>query len=273
MLPTISVIIPTYNRKQLVLEAINSVLQQEPYNYEVLVIDDGSTDGTSPYLASLGLNIRIIRSEVNTGSARARNLGIKAARGAYIAFLDSDDLWLPQKLHMQLAYFCSHPDVALVYTNEYYQVSGQILETRFDRIPPQSTFLYPAFVDTCPIQTSSVMVKASVFAELGYFNEELHVHDDSDMWNRISESYAFGFIEQPLVTYQWEIDQEHIMHDKYMRRFIEEARKYLRFYEERRRHRTLSYQEAKAISDSYAVINALESHLNEIEGLSNVATS
>lgn len=260
MLPVISVIIPTFNRKRLVTEAINSVLRQQPNNYEVIVVDDGSTDQTVSYLSSLDLDIKII-STVQGGPAKARNVGIKHALGEFICFLDSDDLWLLEKLRLQYQYFLVHPNVALVYTNEYFQAKDKVLETRFDRVLPQRTFRHPAFVDTCPIHTSSVMVRKTVFDELGYFNEDLTMLEDSDMWNRISERFEFGFIEEPLVIFRWEIDTEHIMHKRNLKRFIGEARKYLWLYEQRRKGKVLSFGEKKAITDSYAMIGNLESEL------------
>src|SRR3989344_2440298 len=131
--PVISVIIPSYNRKSIVVEAIRSVFKQEPRNYEVIVVDDGSSDGTEDYLKSLDLPIKIIRKE-NGGVSSARNAGIKVAQGKYVAFLDSDDLWLPGILENQLAYLQSHPEIPLVYTDQYIEVDGKNLEkTRFNR--------------------------------------------------------------------------------------------------------------------------------------------
>ena len=103
----ISVIIPVFNRKDIVLEAIQSVLQQMPKNYEVIVVDDGSTDNTANYIESLNLPVHVIRKE-NGGVASARNAGIRIAKGEYIAFLDSDDLWLPGILKAQLEYLQLH---------------------------------------------------------------------------------------------------------------------------------------------------------------------
>ena len=135
MTPAISAVIPTYNRKQFVLDAINSALQQDPKNYEIIVVDDGSTDGTFEYLLSLNLPIRVIRKQ-NGGVASARNEGIRNAKGKYITFLDSDDVWLPGILKAQLDFLDSHPHIPLVYTDQYIELSGKRLEkTRFQAKP------------------------------------------------------------------------------------------------------------------------------------------
>jgi teichuronic acid biosynthesis glycosyltransferase TuaG len=155
----ISVIIPTYNRKEKALRAIKSVLEQDIKKLEVLVIDDGSTDGTSEYLNEQGLPIKVISKE-NGGVSSARNLGIKSATGNYIAFLDSDDIWLPNKLNKQIKFFKDNPDVCLVYTDQYLNIDGKNLDqTRFQRNVPSKKMSLPGFVDYTPIHTSTVLVK------------------------------------------------------------------------------------------------------------------
>src|SRR3990172_4693438 len=120
----ISVIIPTYNRKKLVLEAIQSAIKQEPKNFETIVVDDGSVDRTADYLRSLRLPIKVI-SKSNGGISSARNEGIRNAKGKYIAFLDSDDLWLPGILAEQSNYLDSHPEISLVYVDQYNETKGK----------------------------------------------------------------------------------------------------------------------------------------------------
>ena len=109
MTPEVSVIIPTYNRKAMVHDAVASVLAQRDANFELIVIDDGSTDETSESLTRLD-DVRIVRTG-HRGPAAARNRGVAMAHGPLIAFLDSDDLWMPDKLHRQLAYMREHPDM------------------------------------------------------------------------------------------------------------------------------------------------------------------
>jgi len=212
--PLISVIIPSYNRKNIVIEAIKSALEQESKTFEVIVVDDGSTDGTEDYLKSLNLPIILLRKE-NGGVSSARNAGIKIAQGEYVAFLDSDDLWLPGILENQLAYLQSHPEIPLVYTDQYIEVDGKNLEkTRFNREvvseEQKTKFNLPGFVQHMPIHISSVMIRESIFEEIGYFNEDLKIHEDTELWNRISEKYNFGYIEKPLAVRKneaWSFDR------------------------------------------------------------------
>lgn len=239
MKPEISVVIPTYNRKKLVLEAINSILQQEPKNYEVIVVDDGSTDGTAEYLESLKLPIKVNRKE-NGGVSSARNLGIKSSRGDYVAFLDSDDLWLPGILETQLGFLRSHTNIPLVYVDEKIEIDGKIIEvTRFTmkKFTPEemSHFDLPALGQSPAIQTSAIMVRKSVFEEVGYFNEDLRVNEDIDMWNRISEKYELGYIDRPLAIFRWETDPEHLIKPTAVKKFISDGTKYMKLYKDRRK--------------------------------------
>lgn len=253
--PIISVLIPTYNRKDIVLEAIRSALKQEPNNFEIIVIDDGSTDGTAEYLQGLNLSIKII-TQKNMGVAAARNRGIREARGEYIAFLDSDDLWLPHKLQQQLAFFTIHPETVIVFTDEYISEKNVIQsKTRFERNKPIVRPSLPAFVQHTSIHVSSIMAKKTLFDEVGLFNESLRIHEDSELWNRIAEYHAFNYIEQPLVVYRWQADPAHLMSNEKRGLFIEEGRKYLALYCEQRANRELTQGERDAIEESNYMLN------------------
>lgn len=264
----ISVIIPTYNRKSLVLEAVQSVLAQEPKNYEVIVVDDGSVDGTVEFLSDLHLPISVIQKQ-NGGVSSARNVGIKAARGEFVAFLDSDDLWLPGILKAQSEFLDSHPEIYLVYTDQYIESEDKRLEkTRFNLEPmtpeQKRKFDRPSFVtQQIPIHISAVMIRKSVFNEIGFFNEDLKVHEDTDIYNRISEKHELGFIDTPLSIFRWEKDPEHLLKADARDLFFSDARKYLRLYEERRRQRGLTEQEEKDINLSRKRIDAW-SHLTSL---------
>ena len=113
--PLVSVIIPTYNNAAYLVESVESVLNQSYRNIELIVVDDGSTDNTQAVLAGFGDRLRYVR-KANGGPSSARNLGIQMARGQLIAFQDADDLWLPEKLALQVAYFHLHPEVGVVFT-------------------------------------------------------------------------------------------------------------------------------------------------------------
>lgn len=256
----ISVVIPTYNRKDIVPDAIYSALAQEPKNYEVIVVDDGSTDGTVKYLQSLKLPIKIISKE-NGGVSGARNTGIKAAQGKYVAFLDSDDLWLPGILKSQLEFLESHSQIPLVYTDQYIESEGKRLEkTRFKLEPTTSEqkrkLDKPGFITPqAPIHISAVMIRKFILDEIGFFNEDLKIHEDTDMWNRISEKYELGFIDTPYSVFRWEKDQEHLLKAGARELFFEEARKYMKLYEERHEQNGLTKQDTKEIDLSYKRID------------------
>lgn len=267
MTSLISVVISTYNRKKIVLQAIESVLQQKPRNYEVLVVDDGSIDGTTEFLQSLNLSIKVIKKE-NGGVASARNTGIKQARGKYISFLDSDDLWLPGILKAQLDFLLSHLDIPLVYVDQYIEIQGKrIKATRFtmQKFTHQkmSKFDLPTFAKSLPISPPSVMARKSLFKKIGYFNESLKRHEDTDMWNRISEKYEIGYIKKPLVIFRRAIDPNHLQKPSSRKLFISEGIKYLKLYKERKK--TLTKREQEAVDLSYQRIEILENLVESLE--------
>jgi glycosyltransferase involved in cell wall biosynthesis len=254
----VSVIIPTYNRKTIVESAIWSVLNQSFKDYKIIVVDDGSTDSTKKYLESLKLPITVVSKE-NGGVASARNEGIKNAQGKYIAFLDSDDSWLSDKLKAQVEYLESHSDIPLVYTDEYIEVNGEVLpKTRFQRADVgdgvKNNFLLSGFVQRTPIHTSAVMLKKAVLDEVGYFNETLKIHEDSELWNRISMKYKLGYIDIPLAIFRYKEGVGHLMKDFHSKSSKEEGRKYLRLYEEMHKN-DMTDEIKKSIKDSYELLN------------------
>lgn len=273
--PTISVVVPTYNRKGIVIEAPQSILVQKPANYEVIVVDDGSTDRTVEYLRSLHLPIYIIQSN-HRGAAASINKGIKRASGQYIAFLDSDDLWLQGILQAQLLYLTQHPDIPLVYTDQYIEVLGKRTHrTRFQCVDlsheEKTKFRFPSFVQFVPIQISSVMVRRSIFDATGYFNERLAIHYDSELWNRICEKYPLGYVARPLFIRRCERDPQRLTNNNHRELYCEDGRKYIRMYEKRRRN-TCIEEEKEAIRESYRRIDNIQTssiplhfHLREFQ--------
>ncbi|HSZ23695.1 MAG TPA: glycosyltransferase family A protein, partial [Candidatus Sulfotelmatobacter sp.] len=179
----VSVIIPTFNRHAMLLEAIDSVLAQSVREFELIVIDDGSTDGTAVHLKRLAETIRFERIE-HSGPAAARNRGIAMARAPLIAFLDSDDLWLPTKLERQLAFMRANPDCAISQTNEIW-----IRNSR--RVNPGVRHRKRAgdiFVDsllTCLISMSASMMRTDLFRALGGFDDLMTAAEDYDLWLQI----------------------------------------------------------------------------------------
>ena len=197
--PTVSVIIPTYNRAHLVGRAIRSVLNQTYQDFEIIVVDDGSTDNTGEVVK--GLNdprIHYIRYEQNRGGSAARNTGIRASRGEYIAFLDSDDEWRLEKLKKQMEVFRAASDkVGAVYTGLQHVVNGKCAKvTR----PTRSGCIRKELLKKNVVgTTSSVVARRKCFLLTGLFDEKMPAAQDFDMWVRISEHYYFQVISDPLV--------------------------------------------------------------------------
>jgi len=196
--PSVSVIIPTFNRGWVLREAIDSVLGQKTSDYELIVVDDGSTDDTPGILSSYGKDVRVIR-QPNRGVSAARNRGIAAAKGEYVAFLDSDDLWLPNKLTAQLDFFRTHPAALICQTDEIWIRRGVRVNPRKHHRKP-SGMIFEASLALCLVSPSAVMIKRLLLGEVGTFDEDLRVCEDYDLWLRIGYKYPIYLIERPLIV-------------------------------------------------------------------------
>jgi glycosyltransferase involved in cell wall biosynthesis len=198
--PSVSVIIPTYNRAELIHESLDSVFFQTFRDYEVIVVDDGSTDNTAEVLRPLAEQgkLRYIRQS-NQGASAARNRGIAEARGNFIAFLDSDDLFDPAKLELQVKYYQAHPEMGLVHSGfTKFDNNGNDLGYR-----DTSWFsgdIYPRILLywTTLMTMDTVVVAKNVFDSVGLFDSNLVYGEDLDMWRRIARKYPFGFINRSL---------------------------------------------------------------------------
>ncbi|MDJ0986715.1 MAG: glycosyltransferase [Desulfobacterales bacterium] len=195
--PLVSVIIPTYNRDWIVAEAIDSVLAQDFSDYELLVVDDGSEDRTAEILAAYGDNITVLHQS-NKGVSAARNCGIAAAAGRLIAFLDSDDLWLPQKLSTQVKFFSDHPDAVINQTEERWIRNGVRVNPK-KRHLKFSGMIFERSLALCLVSPSAVMIKKILFDTVGVFDEDLPACEDYDLWLRISCRYPVHLIETALI--------------------------------------------------------------------------
>jgi glycosyltransferase involved in cell wall biosynthesis len=193
----VSVVIPTYNRSELVREAVASVLAQTEAAHEVIVVDDGSTDDTASVLECFGSAIRIIL-QPHRGVSAARNTGIRAAAGEWLAFLDSDDLWLPRKLRVQLDFLSNHRESRICQTEETWVRNGRKLNPKQYHKKPQG-YCFPQLLERCLISPSAVIIHREVFAEVGFFDESLPVCEDYDLWLRIGYRYPIGLIEESLI--------------------------------------------------------------------------
>jgi len=196
--PLVSVIIPTYNRPTLTIDAIESVRAQTYPSWELLVVDDGSTDDTLHVLGQLISDRRVhLLSQTNRGQAAARNLGLKHARGDWIAFLDSDDLWLPNKLSDQMSYIATHPDVDVLYGDlELVDLQGVPLDER-PSITRHSGRVWRHLLRDNFVPFSTAIVRANLLHQIGGFDETIRRADDYDMWLRLSLLANFQF--QPVM--------------------------------------------------------------------------
>lgn len=191
----ISVIIPTYNRKALLKNAIESVLNQRNVDFELIVVDDGSTDGTKEIIKQYPL--KYIYQE-NKGPASARNLGIKKSSGNFISFLDSDDLWIEDKLSLQMKFFKNNPEYKIVHTNEIWIKNGKMLKQK-EKHKKGSGDQFERSLELCVISPSSVMMKKEIFEEVGLFDESFPACEDYEFWLRVTSKFKIGFIEKELV--------------------------------------------------------------------------
>jgi len=195
--PLVSVIIPTYNRAWIVKEAIDSVLEQNFHDYELIVVDDGSVDNTPTILKAYAKKIRVLR-QPNQGVSAARNRGIAAASGRLVSFLDSDDLWLPGKLSAQVKFFNDHPEAVINQTQERWIRNGVRVNPK-NRHHKFSGMIFERSLALCLVSPSAVMIKKSLFNTVGIFDENLPACEDYDLWLRISCRYPVHLIETPLI--------------------------------------------------------------------------
>lgn len=186
--PRVSVIIPTYNRGHFIGDAIASVLSQDFADFELIVVDDGSTDQTEAAVLKFSdARVIYVRQE-NSGRSHARNRALALSRGGYIAFLDSDDMYLPGKLSLQVDYLDRHSSVGMVYTSAHcVDYSGNPLKDNY--IASVSGWIYGsvAFFRPVTITLPTVMARRELFTLAGQFDENMHRFEDTDMWRRISK--------------------------------------------------------------------------------------
>jgi glycosyltransferase involved in cell wall biosynthesis len=196
--PLVSVIIPTYNRGWILSEAIDSVLNQEFEDFELIVVDDGSTDNTWEILDAYGRDIIALRQS-NQGVSAARNRGISEAIGQLVAFLDSDDLWLPGKLSRQVDFFYSTPDALVSQTEEIWIRNG-VRVNPGKRHQKYSGMIFERSLELCLVSPSAVMIKKKLFDRVGLFDESLKACEDYDFWLRISCTFPVHLIDTPLIV-------------------------------------------------------------------------
>ncbi|MCK5736725.1 MAG: glycosyltransferase family 2 protein [Spirochaetaceae bacterium] len=207
----ISVIIPTFNREGLILRALDSVLTQSFRDFEILVIDDGGSDGTAELVkkrAEEHSSVPVYYKHIpNKGVAAARNYGIRKSSGRWIALLDSDDEWVPEKLEKQLGFLHDNPGLSLTHTGELWIRNGVRVN------PPKSYRKYGGDVferclPVCMIGPSTALFSRDLFEKTGGFNENFPVCEDYDFWLRVTRRYQAGYIDENLtIKYGGHADQ------------------------------------------------------------------
>lgn len=195
--PLVSVIIPTYNRGWIIKEAVDSVLSQNFVDFELIVVDDGSTDNTRDILDAYKNDIKVFRYN-NQGVSAARNRGIAQASGKFIAFLDSDDLWMPNKLSMQVDFFNTNKEALICQTEEIW-IRNNVRVNPKKRHKKLSGMIFEPSLCLCMVSPSAVMIKRELFEAVGLFDESLPACEDYDLWLRISSGYPVYLIDTPLI--------------------------------------------------------------------------
>lgn len=210
----ISVIIPAFNAGRFINRTIESILAQRYRDYEIIVVDDGSTDNTAEAVKSYGSKVHYIYQK-NAGTAAARNTGIAASKGDCIALLDHDDEWLPDKLSLQMELLQRNPDLKWCATNRYQSdgrrraVVGNIeaIKKGLEGKDYFENYFEAATKGVCPVITSTMVIEKAVFEELGVFDASLVRCDDLDMWWRIAFRYpAIGYLPEPLVVVHLDVE-------------------------------------------------------------------
>lgn len=201
----ISVIIPTFNRAAFLKEAVQSVLNQEYFRglntarlFELIVVDDGSTDRTREVVRSFNYDIRYIYQE-NRGVSAARNVGLRHAKGDFIAFLDSDDLWKKDKIETQMSLMNTVSCAMICYTEEQWIRKGVFVNPK-KRHQKCSGWIFDKVLPLCLISLSSALFRREVFEKIGLFDEDLPVCEDYDFGIRLAHCYPVYFLTRPLIV-------------------------------------------------------------------------
>ncbi len=192
----ITIVIPTYNRYGLLKVAIDSVLDQSYRDFELIVIDDGSTDDTHALVRSYGDSLVYLKQE-NQGPSAARNRGIEESRGSLVAFLDSDDRWHPDKLLIQIEAMEEEPGYLISHTGEVWYRNGELLrqKKKHQKLPG---YIFERSLSMCMVSMSTVIARRELFDHIGCFDEKLPCCEDYDFWLRASLRYPFLLVDQPL---------------------------------------------------------------------------
>ena len=193
----ISVVIPTFNRRQTIGRSIDSVLNQTLFPSEIIVVDDGSTDGTSDYIQSNFPSIRLLQQS-NKGVSSARNMGIRSSNSDWVALLDSDDEWFPKKLEKQVMTLSQNLDIKFCHTEEIWIRNG-VRVNQMKKHQKYGGHIFNKCLDMCRISPSSVLFHRSILDDVGYFDKDQKVCEDYDLWLRITAKYPVLYIDESLI--------------------------------------------------------------------------
>jgi GT2 family glycosyltransferase len=197
MAPLVSVIVPTCNRREMLCDAVDSVRAQSYCDFEIVVVDDGSEDGTADrLLARYGAAVRVV-AQMRRGVASARNLGVKCSGGNFIAFLDSDDLWQPRKLEIQMGFMRERAERQICQTEEIWIRNGVRVNPKKKHRKPSGD-VFRASLDLCLVSPSAVLMTRELFERVGGFDESFAVCEDYDLWLRIAVDTPVYLIPAPL---------------------------------------------------------------------------
>jgi len=199
----VSVIIPTHNRSRLLVKAVESVQRQTYRDFEIIIVDDASEDDTKEIVKGL-LNdqVKYIRLDTNHGGSGARNIGINAAKGKYVAFLDDDDFWLPEKLERQVEVMKRSPQVGVVYTEWLQLENGRTYTYKMKPKYRGNIYKHLLAGNCVPGGGSTVLARRECFQSVGGFDEQLPSCQDWDMWIRLAREYEFDFVALPLIVWR-----------------------------------------------------------------------
>ena len=193
----VSVIIPTFNRLSLISRAIDSVLKQTFKPFEIIVVDDGSSDNTSTFIKNNYKSVKLIKQK-NLGVSKARNVGIKNSSGDWIALLDSDDEWKKNKLEVQIKSLSEYDYYSVCHTNEIWIRNGTRVNQK-KRHQKYGGNIFDKCLDICRISPSSIIFQKNIINEVGWFDENLSICEDYDLWLRITANFKILFIDKPLI--------------------------------------------------------------------------
>lgn len=196
----VSVLIPCYNAEKFIFSTVSSVLNQTYQDFEIIIVNDGCHDNTENIVKSFNDSRIVYIYQENAGPSAARNKGIKNASGDYIAFLDADDFWYPEKLKKQMKVFDENPNINIVYNATITEEEGT-LKTHIDKYrnyPTKEDFMRYLLCNMFTI-SSSVVIKKSALYEAGLFNEDIKPAEDWDLWMRLAKNHNFYYIDEVLV--------------------------------------------------------------------------